>query len=96
MSQIADLAPIVCAAVAEEIRDMRAHIDTLAETLASDEYLACTYTEHLQTFDFLAQLSEEVAVLLERVAAGACLYEAIEKVRLDLVQNRLRAALEAI
>jgi len=95
MSQIDDLAITLCAAVAEEIRDVRALIEALAEVLAGDEYLACKYTEQLQTFDLLVQRSSEAADLLERVANGTRSLEAVEQVRLNLVQDRLRAALKA-
>lgn len=96
MSKIDDLAITLCAAVAEEIRDLRGLIDGLAEVLASDEYLAGTYTEQLQTFDLLSQRSQEAADLLERVASGTCARAAVEEVRLNAVQDRLRAALAAV
>lgn len=96
MSQTDDLATVLCAAIATELRDVRSLIDALAEVLASDEYLASTYTEQLQTFDVLAQRSEETAALLERMASGTCMFEAVEQVRLNLVQDRLRAALAAV
>lgn len=95
MSKIDDLANTLCAAVAHEIRDLRVLIDALAEVLASDEYLAGTYTEQLQAFDLLSQRSQEAADLLERVANGTCAKAAVEQVRLNTVQDRLRAALAA-
>ena len=95
MSEIDNLAVTLCAAVAEEIRDVRALIEALAEVLTADEYLAITYTEQLQTFDLLIQRAQEAADLLERVANGTRSLEAIEHVRLTLVQDRLRAALKA-
>jgi len=96
MSQLDDLAITLCAAVAEEIRDIRVVLDALAEVLASDEYLAVTYTEQLQTFDLLAQRSEEAAKLLEHVARGTEADAAVEQVRLTFVQDRLRAALGGV
>ncbi|WP_114953965.1 hypothetical protein [Sphingosinicella terrae] len=95
MSQVDHLAVTLCAAVAEEIRDVRALIEGLAEVLTADEYLAITYTEQLQTFDLLIQRAQESADLLDRVANGTRSLEAIEQVRLTLVQDRLRAALKA-
>lgn len=95
MSQIDHLAVTLCAAIAEEIRDVRALIEALAEVLTADEYLALKYTEQMQTFDLLIQRAQESADLLERVANGACSLESIEQVRLTLVQDRLRAALKA-
>lgn len=95
MSKIDDLAITLCAAVAQEIRDVRTLIESLAEVLASDEYLACTYTEQLQTFDLLVQRSQEAADLLECVANGTSTLEAVERVRLNLVQDRIRVALGA-
>jgi hypothetical protein len=95
MSQVDHLAVTLCAAVAEEIRDVRALIEGLAEVLTADEYLAITYTEQLQTFDLLIQRAQESADLLDRVANGTRSLEAIDQVRLTLVQDRLRAALKA-
>jgi hypothetical protein len=95
MSKIDDLAITLCSAVAHEIRDLRSLIESLADILASDEYLACTYTEQLQTFDLLVQRSQEAAELLECVANGTGALEAVERVRLNLVQDRLRTALGA-
>jgi hypothetical protein len=90
---IDDLAITLCTAVAQEIRDIRALIESLADVLACDEYLACTYTEQLQTFDLLVQRSQEAAELLDCVANGTGTMEAVGRVRLSLVQDRLRTAL---
>lgn len=95
MSKIDDLALTLCAAVAKEIRDVQALVDGLAEVLASDAYLAGAYTEQLQAFDLVSQRSQEAADLLERVANGTCVKAAVEQVRLNVVQDRLRAALAA-
>jgi hypothetical protein len=95
MSHIDDLAITLCAAVAEEIRDVRALIESVADILASDEYLAINYCEQLQSFDLMIQRAQEAADLLERVANGTRSLEAVEQVRLGLVQDRLRAALTA-
>lgn len=94
MSMIDNHVGTLCAAVAVEIRDLRELIDSLAEVLASDGYLARTYTEQLQSFDLIAQRSEEAAALLDRVAQGTCTFEAVDQVRLDIVQDRLRTAME--
>jgi hypothetical protein len=95
MPQIDDLAITLCAAVAQEIRDVRSLIESLADVLASDEYLACTYTEQLQTFDLLVQRSQEAADLLDCVVEGTSTLEAVGRVRLNLVQDRIRTALGA-
>jgi hypothetical protein len=93
MPQIDDLAITLCAAVADEIRDIQALIESLADVLASDEYLACNYLEQLQTFDLLVQRSQEAAELLDGVTKGASTLEAVEGVRLNVVQDRIRTAL---
>jgi hypothetical protein len=90
-----DLATTLCAAVAEEIRDVRGLIETVGDVLASDEYLAINYSEQLQTFDLMMQRAQEAADLLERMASGTCSQEAIQQVRLHVMQDRLRAALKA-
>jgi hypothetical protein len=95
MEQSRELANALCSAIAEEIRDVRVLIEALASVLVADEYLALKYTEQLQAFDLLIQRSQESADLLERVASGVCSHEAIGQVRLEAVQNRLRAALKA-
>lgn len=90
-----DLATTLCAAVAEEIRGVRMLIESVGDVLASDEYLAMNYTEQLQSFDLMIQRVDEAANVLERVARGTHSLEAVEQVRLHLVQDRLRAALKA-
>jgi chemotaxis protein MotB len=89
------LATALCGALAAEIRDVRALIDALAEVLTADEYLALNYTEQLQSFDLLAQRAQESADLLERIAAGMRGHDAVEHVRLELMQARLRDVLMA-
>lgn len=82
-------------AVAAEIRDIRCLLEQLAETLVSDERFAMDYLEQLQTFDLVIQRAEESANLLERIAHGSTCGDAIDQVRLTLVQDRLRNAVEA-
>jgi hypothetical protein len=96
MPQIDDLAITLCAAVAEEIRDIQALIESLADVLACDEYLACNYLEQLQTFDLLVQRSQAAAELLDGVTTGTSTLEAVEGVRLNVVQDRIRTALGAL
>jgi len=95
MSNNDELATSLCAAVAEEIRGVRTLMESVAEVLASDEYLALNYTEQLQSFDLMVQRSQEAADVLDRLANGTCSKEAVEQVRLHMVQDRLRAALKA-
>lgn len=95
MSPAPDLAAALCGAVAEEIRDLRLLIEGLAEVLVGDEQFAMKYLDQLQAFDLLIQRVGESADLLERIASGVCSHEAVDKVRLELVQHRLRAALKA-
>ena len=89
------LATALCGALAAEIRDVRALIDALAEVLAADEYLAVKYTEQMQAFDLLAQRTQESADLLDRIATGMRGHDAVEHVRLELMQARLRDVLKA-
>lgn len=89
------LATALCAALAAEIRDVRVLIEALAEVLTADEYLALNYSEHLQSFDLLAQRTQESADLLDRIAAGMRGHDAVEHVRLELMQARLRDVLKA-
>lgn len=81
-------------AVAEEIRKVRMLIEQLAETIVSDERFVADYLEQLQIFDLIIQCSDESADLLDRVAEGQSVSEAIAHVRLSIVQERLRAAVE--
>ncbi len=83
------------AAIAAELRDVRALIETLADVLVSDENFAMTYMEELQTFDLVIQRADESADLLDRVARGSGSNDAIDGVRLSMVQNKLRSALAA-
>jgi hypothetical protein len=83
------------AAIAAELRDVRALIETLADVLVSDERFAMTYMEELQTFDLVIQRAGESADLLDWVAKGAPSSEAIDGVRLSMVQSKLRSALAA-
>lgn len=92
VTQIGPAETSLCAAVAEEIRGVRALIERLAETLVADERFAMDYLDQLQTFDLVIQHADESADLLERVAQGHSIADAIDRVRLRVVQDRLRAA----
>lgn len=81
------------AAIATEIRDVRVLIEALAETLVSDEAFALNYMEQLQTFDLVIQRADESADLIDRIAGGSPSHEALDKVRLSFVQDKLRSAL---
>ncbi|MDB5672052.1 MAG: hypothetical protein JWO25_3011 [Alphaproteobacteria bacterium] len=89
------LAPTLHAAIAEEIRGMRMLIEQLAEQLTGDERFALHHFEQLQTFDLIVQRADESADLLDRMASGSRVVEAVDAVRLTAVQDRLRAALLA-
>jgi hypothetical protein len=93
MTQIGHEATSLCAAVAEEIRGVRALIEQLAETLVADERFATDYIEQLQSFDLVIQHADVSAELLDRVAKGHSIADAIDRVRLTVVQDRLRAAI---
>jgi hypothetical protein len=89
------LLSVLKAALAEELRDVRRLIEQIADILVSDERLAALYLEQLQSFDLIIQRAEESAALLDRIAGGTHPVEAVEGVRLSLLQDRLRAALKA-
>lgn len=81
--------------IAGELREMRDTLEKLAEVLVCDEHFARAYLEQLQSFDYLIQHADECVNLLERVADGQDSLTAISHVRLGVVQDRLRAALQA-
>ncbi len=83
------------AALAEELRDVRGLLEGIADTLSSDKQLVMAYTQQLQGFDLAIQRAEESAALLDRMASGSPLLEAIEGVRLSHVRDRLLAAVKA-
>jgi hypothetical protein len=89
------LLSVLKAALAEELRDVRRLIEQIADILVSDERLAALYLEQLQSFDLIIQRAEESAALLDRIAGGTHPVEAVEGVRLSLLEDRLRAALKA-
>ncbi|CAN5519543.1 hypothetical protein BH10PSE14_BH10PSE14_24180 [soil metagenome] len=95
MAHIDHLASSLYAAIAVEIRDVRALIEHLADTLVSDEAFAMAYMEQLQTFDLVIQRADESADLLDRMASGSKSWDAVSKVRLGIVQDKLRSALAA-
>lgn len=82
--------------MANELREIRDRLEALAEVLVGDEHFAASYLEQLQSFDYLIQHTDECADLMDRIAAGQDSLEAIGRVRLDAVQDRLRAALKAL
>ncbi len=79
-------------AVAEELRDLRGLIETLAETLVGDERFIVDYVEQLQIFDLIIQRLDESADLLDRMAHGASISDAIANIRLSMVQVRMAQA----
>ncbi len=93
MAHIDHLAASLYAAIATEIRDVRDLIEHLADVLVSDEAFAVTYMQQLQTFDLVIQRVDESADLIDRLASGSGSLDAISKVRLSVVQDKLRAAL---
>ena len=78
--------------IAAELRDVSARIKTRADVLVSDESLAITYREVLQTFDLVIQRDDESADLLDQGAWGSRSKDAIDRVRLSMVENKLRSA----
>ena len=95
MSQPDPLVRKLKVALAEELREVRRLMEQIANTLTADEGLALAHIEQLQAFDLVIQRAEESAALLDRMAGGSHPLEAIEGVRLTVVQDRLFAALKA-
>jgi hypothetical protein len=96
MAHIDHLASPLIAAVAQEIRDVRALLEGIADILIADPDLAATYVAELQGFDLAIQRSDENANLLDRMVGGARPVDAVNAVRLDAVQSRLHAALTGV
>lgn len=94
MAQPDPLAAHLHAAVAEEMRHVRLHLEQLAHKLVSDEHFATKYLDQFQIFDLLIQCTDESAAVLDRMAEGATSHDAIAPVRLTAVQDRLRSALQ--
>lgn len=84
----------LCQAIAEEIRRIGASIDELAAVLVADDDIALRHIDRLQAFDMIVQRAGESAHLLEQLASGIRSHEAVEAVKLESVQLRLRAALK--
>ena len=80
-------------ALAAELREIRILVEQMAEHLLADEAFVLAHAEELQWFDLLVQHAEEAAHLLDRMAQGSHVTDAVDAVRLDAVQARLRAAL---
>jgi hypothetical protein len=95
MGHVDHFAAPLFAAIAEEIRDVRGLMESIADILVADEALCTAYLEQLQSFDLAIQRSDESAALLDRMAGGARAVDAIKSVRLTYVQDKLAAALSA-
>ena len=80
-------------ALADELRDTCGQVEQLAATLALDEELLGRFLVHLQSFDLIAQRIGEGAALLGRLADGGSAEAALACVRLERMQERLRAAI---
>lgn len=81
-------------ALAHEMRVARGLLEQLAGVLVTDERFVLDYIDQLQAFDLIAQHVDESAALLDRVAGGQSPGEAVGQVRLSVMQDRLRAALD--
>lgn len=84
----------LCQAIAGEMRVARELLEQLAGVLVSDERFVAEYLDQLQAFDLIVQHVDETADLLDRMAGGSNLGEALGQVRLNVMQERLRAALD--
>jgi hypothetical protein len=80
-------------AVAQEMRVARDLVEELAGVLVADEHFVLDYLDQFQAFDLIVQHMDEAAALLDRVVAGESVEDAVARVRLSSVQERLRAAL---
>jgi len=65
----------------------------LAGLLVSDARIVTDYMDQFQAFDLLAQSTDESANVIDRLAQGLPAEEAIAKVRLTAIQQRLSAAI---
>ncbi|TCM39197.1 hypothetical protein EDF59_10677 [Novosphingobium sp. ST904] len=81
-------------ALAREMRVARELLEQLAGVLVTDERFVLDYIDQLQAFDLIAQHVDESAALLDRVAGGQSVGDAVGQVRLSVMQDRLRAALD--
>ncbi len=81
------------AAVATEIRGIKTQIERLADLLCADQRFAAEYLDQLQHFDLIVQHADENASVLDRLAAGQSVEDAVAPVRLTAIQDRLRAAI---
>lgn len=84
----------LCQAIAGEMRVARELLEELAGVLVADERFVTDYLDQLQAFDLIVQHVDETAVLLDRMAGGSALNEALGQVRLNVMQERLRAAFD--
>lgn len=96
MSNLHDPAvPALCRALGDELHGLGALAEALAVVIVGDRPLDEKLIEHLQAFDRLAQLAHDGADILVRLAQGSSPAQAVEQVRLELLQERLHAALKA-
>ena len=91
-----DLSSPLCAALAHEIRDVRALVETLSTVFLTDHALALRFVAELQAIDLIVQRADESARLLDRIAAGDCQDRAVDAVRLEDMQARLRVRLKGV
>lgn len=81
------------AAVAGEIRAMRVLVERLADLLVADARFVTDYMDQFQLFDLVTQCADESANVIERLTQGLSAEEAIARVRLTTIQQRLTAAI---
>ena len=80
-------------AMANELGEVRALLERLAEELVCDADMIDKHLEKLQQFDIISQHVDECGRLLGRMADGMTTYEALGKVGLGGLQARLARAL---
>lgn len=81
------------AAVAEEVRAVGTRIEQLAGLLIADARFVADYVDEFQVFDLMSQCADESAGVLDRLARGVPAEDAVARVRLTAVQQRLSAAI---
>lgn len=78
-------------AIAQEMRLVCGLLEELAGVIIADERFVLDYVDQLQSFDLIAQHVDESAALLHRLAEGQDFGHSLGQVRLQVMQERLRA-----
>lgn len=82
-------------ALVTEVQHMGVELSKLGDVLVGDELVVERHLVELQRFDVLVQGMEEIARVLEGLAAGVQAADIVDRIRLDTVQARISRALMA-